>query len=131
VNEPNFLKTTTILPVKDLYETLTWYQDILGFKNVYVHGEGQRGEVEDFANYAISRRDLVEVHFIMDEGGPVWTRAGTGQLHLTVRDVEAVYAEVQSRGGAIARGLQRENWPARGFDLTDPSGNHVHVEQPD
>jgi uncharacterized glyoxalase superfamily protein PhnB len=131
VNEPNFLKTTTILPVKDLYETLTWYQDILGFENVYVHGEGRRGEVEDFANYAISRRDLVEVHFIMDEGGPVWTRAGTGQLHLTVRDVEAVYAEVQSRGGAIARGLQRENWPARGFDLTDPSGNHVHVEQPD
>ena len=131
MNESQFLKTTTILPVKDIYETLTWYQDILGFENVYVHGEGRRGEVEDFANYAISRRDSVDVHFIMDEGGPVWTRAGTGQLHLTVRDVDAVYAEVQSRGGAIARELQRENWPARGFDLADPSGNHIHVEQPD
>ena len=44
---------------------------------------------------------------------------------------DAVNAEVQSCRGAIARGLQHENWPARGFDLTDPSGNHVHVEQPD
>lgn len=130
MNESQFLKTTTILPVKDIYETLTWYQDILGFENVYVHGEGRRDDAEDFANYAISRRDSVEVHFIMDEGGAVWTRAGTGQLHLTVRDVDAIYAEVQSRGGTIARGLQRENWPARGFDLTEPSGNHVHVEQP-
>lgn len=70
MNESQFLKSTTILPVKDIYETLTWYQDILGFENVYVYGGGRRGDAEDFANYAISRRDSVEVHFIMDEGGP-------------------------------------------------------------
>jgi len=130
MNEHQFLKTTSILPVSDIYETLAWYEVTLGFETVYVHGEGRRGETQDFANYAVLRRDSVEVHFILDEGGPVWTRAGTGHLHLTVRDVDAAYADVQSRGASVARGLQHENWPARGFDLLDPSGNHVHIEQP-
>ena len=125
-----FLKTTIILPVSDIYETIAWYEKALGFESRYIHGSGRRGEAEDFANYAIMNCDAVEVHFILDEGGPVWTRAGTGHLGLTVRDVDAVYAGVQSRGIAIARDLQQENWPARGFDLKDPSGNAVHIEQP-
>src|SRR5687768_801204 len=82
-----FLKTTVILPVSDIYETVAWYERVLGFETRYVHGNGRRGEAEDFANYAIMGRDAVEVHFILDEGGPVWTRAGTGHLGLTVRDV--------------------------------------------
>ena len=128
--DSQFLKTTIILPVSDIYETIAWYETALGFQSRYIHGSGREGEVEDFANYAIMNRDSIEVHFILDEGGPVWTRAGTGHLGLTVRDVDAVYAEVQSRGIAIARSLHQENWPARGFDLKDPSGNAVHIEQP-
>jgi uncharacterized glyoxalase superfamily protein PhnB len=44
--------------------------------------------------------------------------------------VEAAYARVKSQGVAITRELQRENWPARGFNLKDPNGNEVHIEQP-
>jgi catechol 2,3-dioxygenase-like lactoylglutathione lyase family enzyme len=130
MSEPQFLKTRIILPVGDIYDTIAWYERALGFKTVYIHGNGRPGDAEDFANYAIMTRDLVEVHFIMDEGGPVWTRAGIGHLGLTVRDVDAVYADVKSRGIPIARELQRENWPAHGFELNDPSGNVVHIEQP-
>ena len=130
MNDVQFLKTTIILPVSDIYQTIAWYELALGFTTKYIHGDGRRGEAEDFANYAIMGRDAVEVHFILDEGGPAWTRAGTGHLGLTVRDVDAVYADVQSRGVPIARELQHENWPARGFLLSDPSGNVVHIEQP-
>jgi uncharacterized glyoxalase superfamily protein PhnB len=128
--DSQFLKTTIILPVSDIYDTIAWYEKALGFQSRYINGSGRRGEAEEFANYAIMNRDSVEVHFILDEGGAVWTRAGTGHLGLTVRDVDAVYAELQARGIAIARNLQQENWPARGFDLKDPSGNAVHIEQP-
>jgi uncharacterized glyoxalase superfamily protein PhnB len=130
MSEAQFLKTRIIRPVNDIYDTIAWYERALAFKTLYIHGSGRRGEAEDFANYAIMSRDAVEVHFILDEGGPVWTRSGTGHLGLTVRDVDAVYAEVKSRGVPIARELQRENWPARGFELKDPSGNAVHIEQP-
>jgi catechol 2,3-dioxygenase-like lactoylglutathione lyase family enzyme len=128
--DPQFLKTMTILPVNDISKSTAWYEYALGFKTVFIHGSGQRGEVEDFTNYAILQRDAVEVHLILDEGGPVWTRAGTGHLSLTVRDVDAVYAEVKGKSVSIARELQRENWPARGFNLADPSGNEIHIEQP-
>jgi uncharacterized glyoxalase superfamily protein PhnB len=130
MSAPQFLKTTVILPVSDIYITIAWYEQALGFQSLYIHGSGQRGEAEDFANYAIMSRDAVEIHFILDEDGPVWTRAGTGHLSITVRDVDAVYAEAESRGVSVARELQQENWPARGFDLKDPSGNEVHIEQP-
>lgn len=126
-----FLETTIILPVADIYDTLAWYERALGFQARYIHGEGRRGENRDFANYAIMTCDLIEVHFIMDEGGAVWTRAGTGRLGITVSNVDQAYADVKARGIAIARELQHENWPARGFELTDPSGNLVHIEQPD
>jgi uncharacterized glyoxalase superfamily protein PhnB len=129
--EPQFLGVTLILPVSDIYDTIAWYERALGFSTVYVHGKGRRGEEEDFANYLIMTRDAVQVHFILDEGGPIWTRAGTGHLGLTVRDVDAVYADVQSRNIPIAQPLKHQNWPARGFHLTDPSGNEVYIEQPD
>jgi uncharacterized glyoxalase superfamily protein PhnB len=130
VGDPQFLKAQVVIPVSDIYETTAWYERVLGFETRYIHGSGKRGETEDFANYAIIGRDLVEVHLIMDEGGPVWTRSGTGYLYLRVLNVEAVYADVKSQDVAVSRELQRENWPARGFNLKDPSGNEVHIEQP-
>jgi len=130
MSDPQFLKATVVIPVSDIYDTTAWYERVLGFQARYIHGKGRPGETEDFANYAIMSRDGVEVHFIMDEDGPVWTRSGTGYLYLTVRNVEEVYAGVESQGIVITRGLQRENWPAHGFNLNDPSGNEVHIEQP-
>ena len=128
---PVFLSTKTILPVNDIYETTEWYGRVLGLQTIYIHGEGRRGEAEDFANYAIMVRDHVEVHFILDEdNGKKWTRAGVGHLGLTVSDIDAVYASVKTLGTPIARELQQENWPARGFSLVDPSGNDLHIEQP-
>jgi uncharacterized glyoxalase superfamily protein PhnB len=131
MSQPQFLKTRIILPVAEIYDTLEWYERALGFQTRYIHGNGRRGETRDFANYAIMARDLIEVHFIMDEGGPVWTRAGTGHLGITVSDVDQAYAELKAREVAIARELQHENWPARGFEVRDPNGNVVHIEQPD
>jgi uncharacterized glyoxalase superfamily protein PhnB len=130
MNTNQFLKTTIILPVTDIDETIAWFQHALDFQTRYIHGSGRKGEAKDFANYAIMTRDAVEIHFILDESGPIWTRAGTGYLGLTVRDVDTVYAQIKSRNIPISRDLKKENWPARGFNLNDPSGNEIHIEQP-
>lgn len=129
MSEPRFLKAGIIIPVGDIHGTIEWYERVLGFETRYIHGEGRRGENENFANYAIMHRDEVGVSFIMDEGGPVWTRAGTGYLNLNVEGVDTLHAQVQSKGVPIVRELQQENWPARGFTINDPSGNEVHIEE--
>ena len=130
MSTPQFLHPTIILPVSDIYETVAWYERVLGLQTQYVHGSGRRGEAEDFANYATMNRDSVEVHFILDEGGPIWTRSGTGYLCLTVRDVDLEYSEVKSRGIPVLRELQKQNWGTRAFSLKDPSGNEVLIQQP-
>ena len=129
MSEQQFIRTVTVLPVSDITQACEWYQRALGLETVYLHEGVQEGEV---TNYAVLERDGVQVHLILDEPPPYrasWTRAGTGYLYLKVRDVDATYKEVESAGVEIARGLETENWGARGFNLTDPSGNAVHVEQ--
>jgi hypothetical protein len=59
MSDARFIKTTTILPVSDIYDTTAWYEHALGFETRYIHGEGRRGEAEEFANYAIMHRDSV------------------------------------------------------------------------
>lgn len=113
MSDPQFLSTILILPVQDIDDTVAWYERALDLQTQRIFGSGRRGETEDFANYAIMRRDAVEVHFILDEGGPVWTRAGTGYLFLTVRDVDREHAQVTSRGIPLLRGLAVQNWGAR------------------
>jgi uncharacterized glyoxalase superfamily protein PhnB len=130
MTEPQFLRTTTVLPVRDIYETVEWYEQTLGLQTRYIHGRGKRGEAEDFANYATMTRDSVEVHFILDEEGPIWTRSGTGYLALTVRDVELEYSRVKALGILPSRELKKQNWNARGFSLQDPSGNEILIQQP-
>ena len=136
MGRPQFLRTTVILPVSDIYNTIAWYERVLGFQTRYIHGCGRRGETEDYANYAILFKDTVEVHFIMDESddggseGPGWTRPGNGYLGLTVSDVDAVYEAVRAAGVQVDGKVREMNWPARGFNLRDPDDNSIYVEQP-
>jgi uncharacterized glyoxalase superfamily protein PhnB len=128
MSEPQFLRTILVLPVADIEKSTEWYKHALGFKTVYLH----EGDHEDEAtNYAILERDNAQVHLILDEPPHdlAWTKAGTGYLYLIVRNVDEVFDEVKSRGVEITRGLQTENWGARGFNLLDPSGNAIHIEQ--
>jgi uncharacterized glyoxalase superfamily protein PhnB len=124
-----FRRTITVLPVRDIAEAVRWYEMSLGMETVYLH----EGATEDEAtNYAVLSRDGVEVHCILDEPPPhemAWTKAGTGYLYLKVQDVDAFCQEVLGREVPIARELQTENWGARGLNLADPIGNHIHIEQ--
>jgi catechol 2,3-dioxygenase-like lactoylglutathione lyase family enzyme len=137
MRDVRFVKTTIILPVRDIYDTVAWYQRALGLETRYIHGSGRRGEERNYANYAIMGRDAVEVHFIMDEsrdgtgnGHEGWTVPGNGYLGLTVTDADALHAAVMAAGIAVDGPVRNMNWPARGFDLRDPDGNSIHIEQP-
>lgn len=127
--ERQFLRTITVLPVSDIIASVRWYEGSLGLETVYLH-EGTTAD--EATNYAVLVRDGIEIHLILDEPPPYetsWTKAGTGYLYLKVQDVEAMYREVCGKRVPIARVLQTENWGARGFNLADPSGNAIHIEQ--
>lgn len=123
------LRTITVLPVRNIEEATEWYREALGFITIYLH-EGD--EPEEATNYAILQRDEITFSLILDESpehDSAWTKAGTGYLYLIVSDVESEYADVLSRGVEFTRKLQLENWGVKGFNLKDPSGNAIHIEQ--
>ncbi|NLG28846.1 MAG: VOC family protein [Chloroflexi bacterium] len=122
------VKAQLVLPVRDLPESCAWYARALGMQTVYVHSD----QVEDpTGNYAILRRDGAEVHLLRDEQPRphIWTTAGSGYLFLLVQGLEALCEQVQAAGISLTRGLQREAWGARAFQLTDPSGNLILVAE--
>ncbi len=127
-SEPRFVRVNLVLPVSDMKSARDWYARALGFETVYLHDD----PVEDpEGNYAILRRDGAEVHLILDEPPRQhpWTAAGTGYLFLTVDGLDAVFRHARESGIAITRGIKLEDWGARAFQLTDPSGNLVLVAE--
>lgn len=128
MNESNFVRAVLVLPVGDMKQARAWFASTLDFEMVYLHDD----PVEDpDGNYAILRRDGAEVHLILDEPSrdhPCAT-VGTGYLFLIVREVDAVYQQVQARGVTVRRGIRQESWGARAFQLTDPSGNLILVAE--
>ena len=127
--EGQIARTISVLPVNDIAAATAWYAAALDFEAVYLHEGEHQGEE---SNYAVLVRDGVEVHLILDEPPPhgrPWTKSGTGYLYLKVCDVDAVYQEAQAREIPLASALRTESWGARAFDLVDPSGNEVHIEE--
>ena len=121
--------TITVLPVSSIEESAKWYELTFGFCTTFLNEGDEDGEA---TNYAILKRDEVTFHLILDESpdhGASWTKAGSGYLYLLVSDVKKEYDDVKSRGAKVSRELQVENWGATGFNLRDPSGNEIHVEQ--
>ncbi|MCA9098622.1 MAG: VOC family protein [Planctomycetaceae bacterium] len=121
------LDSYTVLPVNDIPAAVAWYRTSLAFEAIYLHEGDEPGEP---TNYAILERDGVRVHLILDEGLPEypWAKAGMGYLYLRVADAAQLAAEVKSRGVTLSRELQTEPWGNPAFNLTDPSGNHIHLE---
>jgi len=129
--QSHLVRTITILPVRRIHESISWYEKALGFRTEYINGAGEPGEREEYANYAVLSRDGVPIHLIMDEGdlSQQWTRAGTGRLYLKVNEVQAFYEEVVARGIQPSCKPMSRPWGVLGFDLIDPSGNAVGVEE--
>jgi catechol 2,3-dioxygenase-like lactoylglutathione lyase family enzyme len=128
MSQPNFLRAVLVLPVREMKEARTWYADTLGFETVYLHDDP---EDDPEGNYAILRREGAEVHLIRDEPPREhsWTTAGSGYLFLLVEGIDALFAQVTGKGIEIRRGIVEEDWGARAFQLTDPSGNLIRIAE--
>src|SRR5262245_8180542 len=121
---PAFIRAQLVLPVTDVKASCGWYAEVLGFKPVWVNTDP---EDDPDGNYAILKRDGAEIHLIRDAPPREhpWMAAGTGYLFLLVREVEALFRDLETRGATIVRPLRQESWGALAFQLKDPSGNLI------
>ena len=110
-----------ILPSRSLSDTLAFFRQ-LGFD----------GEIHSFGDYAILRRDTVELHFFThEELRPAESSAG---CYIRVSDVESFYrafvsADLPRRGIPRQDALEDKPWGMREFAIVDPDGNLIRIGQ--
>ena len=104
-NPAQFFQGAPILHVPDVQVAVSFYRDVLGF-------------ISDFGdeNYAVVWRDNSAVHFVKDDVSPAGVR-----LFQWVRDVDALYTELKSRGVYADEPADRP-YGIRDFSILDPNG---------
>jgi len=103
-----------VLPSRDLHETVAFYAR-LGFENA--------GDAPDVWDYAIVRRDAIELHFYLD-ADPDRGGTASSRCFVWVDDVDALHGELAAAGVAVGD-LFDMDYGMRLFTVTDPTGNDV------
>jgi catechol 2,3-dioxygenase-like lactoylglutathione lyase family enzyme len=118
----------TVLFVRDLARSLTFYRDTLGLKVKNSDPNSVAFLMED--RYLLllevsAAADLIssEVNALKIEGGPrVLLAAG-------VEDVDAAYEELKARGVTFLRPPTNQPWGLRTAHFADPEGNLWEINQ--
>ncbi len=118
---PNLIQVTPFLGTGRLDRAIGFYRDVLGFA-LHAHFDG----------YAYLERDRVGIRLLeLDAGAP--HPPGASHAYIDVRDVDALFAQLEPRLRALPAGTfaiprdapyhQREFW------VRDPDGNLIHFGQ--
>lgn len=113
-------RAVPILPADDLRVAKEFYVSKLGFSVLF---EASEDGVTGLLGVA---RGTIELTLDCPMSGH--GRAACASL--LVADADALYAEWVSRGAPVDRKPKNEDWGARTFGVTDPSGNTLFVIGP-
>ena len=109
---PRLSHPTPELPVEDVERAQQYYRDVLGFEITWLYPGGYIGAVvRDDAGIFFRRRERPfepAVHWIY------------------APDIDASYAEFESRGARIVEPLELKPWGLRQFTLEDLDGNRFY-----
>ena len=104
-----------VFVVQDVLRSVEHYRDALGFHTEFLYG--------DPTFYAGVERDGVAIH--LQAASQTKRQPGHGGLNIFVTDVDALYAELRSRGARTQNEPKNYPYGMRDFDVLDLDGNHL------
>ncbi len=120
----NFVQITPFIHVPDIEAALEFFTEVLGFEIPYRQGD-----------YAYIQRDTVAIRLMQAEGenaGLVGNRRFA--YYIDVRDVDALYAELQPKLGQLpsgdVHGPADKGYGQRELLVLAPDGNLIAFGQP-
>ncbi|NII28515.1 hypothetical protein HB364_25755 [Pseudoflavitalea sp. X16] len=96
------------MPLNDVPAGIAWYRDVLGFSINYAQHD-----------LGVMDRDSVRLLLVLRT--PQHT--GIASCYTYIRDADALYAELLTKGAAIPAPPVSQPWGLREFHVTDPEGN--------
>ncbi len=106
------VSAATVFSVSDIEKSLAYYRDALGFAVTFEYGEP--------TYYACLCRDEVALHLRAVERPP-----GQAAVCIFVDDVDALHAELVTRGAKVVKPPQDYAYGMRDFDVLDLDGNEI------
>ena len=111
-------RVVPVLSVGDVKEAAKWYEKSLGFQTESLHSAD-----EDAPGFGIVQRDGIYIYLGLDKS------PGNSYTSIMVFDVGALYENVKKEGLQIFEELTKRDWGPEAFQIDDPWGNRLHVEQ--
>jgi hypothetical protein len=114
------LRHAPYFPVADVQQTLSYYQQVFGFRCEYSAGTPLQFAICSRDGFAVMLRRVSEAELIV----PVERQGGTWEAFFWVSGVSALHAEFKSKGADIVYGpLIQESYQMREFAVRDCDGH--------
>ena len=105
--------SATVFVVKELQPSVEYYRDVLGFHTEFTYGHP--------AFYAGVERGGVVIH--LQAASETKRHPGHGAINVFVRDADALYQELKSRGARILTEPKDYPYGMRNFHVADLDDN--------
>ena len=119
MHSPKLSHVVPFLPVRNLQETVSFYREILGFKDIWEWGD----PVTDVR----VRRDELSLLFTLDEEAAI--RVSGIDLMMFLRGVDLLYEEYRERGIQMVSPVQDKPWGVREFTVKDLNGYYLRFAE--
>lgn len=113
--------------VEDVQKSKTFYQDVFGVPVVY---QDEVSAVVQFENVLINLLQVSEASALVAPGAVAGSDSGSRfQISIWIDDVDAVCADLESRGVELLTRPTNQKWGMRTATFTDPAGHSWEVAQ--
>jgi len=109
-----------VLAVHDIIETITYWQDVLGFSNKWTWGEPPNHGAVSWQNVFV-QFSLSPQLAIASKGNSVWIR---------VRHIRSLYNFHQKKNAEIVAPLEEQPWGMAQYTLREINGYFLHFAAP-
>jgi len=112
-NSPIFSHAEPVLPVRDVLDTIRYWQEVLGFPAQWTWG--------DPPNIGAVSWQGAHVQFYLQQG---WTGGG-GSVWIRVQRLESLYRLHQERKAEIVEPLENKPWGMAQYAVRDVNGHYI------
>ncbi len=118
VHRTEIIRGAPYFPVPDVSSIGNYYRDVLGFTCEYAAGDPVEFAIYSRGGCAIMFRRMADPGLIC----PNQKQGGTWDVFCWVRDVDALFVELQESGAELAYPLAVQPYGMKEFAVRDPNG---------
>lgn len=119
----------TIFYVKNVKETIEFYNCAFGFKTKFLHESGDYGEL-DTSETSLSFSSLELMNKLGKNPGKAYAKSPVFEIAFETQDVEGSLKKAIEAGAILVQDVREEPWGQTTSYVSDPNGYLVEICSP-